>query len=94
MSQVEFNEENSPSILYAKFQSSNEPPGMVKWLVTKGIAKDASQANMILLVTMVAAIILTAIIFYKFVIGGSSKITPQELQIMHSVHQNMPGIKR
>lgn len=89
MSNVEFNDENKASMLYSKFQSSNEQPALVRWLLKIGLAKTPEQANMILICIAVVAVIATGIILYQTNGGGGgSKLTPAQLKLMQ---QNMPG---
>ncbi|HEY4503644.1 MAG TPA: hypothetical protein VJJ28_00845 [Candidatus Paceibacterota bacterium] len=70
MSNVEFNDEQKVSSLYAKFQSSNELPTLVRWIMRIGLAKTPSTANAILLGIAVLSVIATIVIFYRASGGG------------------------
>ncbi len=87
---VEFNDEKRPSILYARFQSSNEQPGLVRWLLSTGIVKTSDQANRVFIIVIIAALVVTGVILYATYGRGQSPLTPaqqqqiqQQLQSMH-----------
>lgn len=71
MGSVEFNDEGGagrPSLLYSKFQASNQSPKMVAWLKNHGLVKDDSQANGILLGITITAVVLTIVVIVAFVL--------------------------
>ena len=76
MSEVEFdNSESQSKMLYSKWQASNEQPMMVRWLINKGIVKNAAQANMILLGIAIVAFALS-LYFFFFAGPRPGKINP------------------
>ena len=71
MGSVEFNDEGGagkPSLLYSKFQASNQSPRMVAWLKERGLVKDDSQANGILLGVAITAFVLMLVVIFAFVL--------------------------
>lgn len=65
MSNVSFNEDENGggtgSLLYSRLQRSNQPPGMVRWLMRMGVKSEPS-ANFVLLgivLLVIAGIFLT-----------------------------------
>jgi hypothetical protein len=56
---VQFNEENqNSSVLYGKFERSNQPPGMVNMLMKMGVVKSANQAKYVLLGLVVILVLI------------------------------------
>lgn len=80
MSQVDFNNENNPSVLYSRFQSSSEAPGIVRWMMSSGVAKTREKANMFLLAIAIIAVLVAIFLVYKMNSGGQRTFTPQQLQ--------------
>ena len=78
---VDFNEEQQKaSILYARFQSSSKPPTLVEWLLKKGIVKNQSQANAILVLLTIVCLVLSAYIFYSFTMGRHVRtVVPKDI---------------
>ena len=91
MSQVEFNDENkNSSLLYAKFQSSNELPTLVRWIMSAGLAKTPEAANAILIGIAIVAVAVTGIVVYRMNSGGAvQKLTPAQQQAMEQAMRNM-----
>jgi hypothetical protein len=89
MPQVEFNNENSPSALYSKFQSSAQPPGIVQWMVSKGIAKTYETANMILLAITIIFVLVAVYLIYISSVAKNSNLTPLKLQQMQKMQQDL-----
>ena len=89
---VEFNDENKASVLYAKFQSSNQQPALVRWLMSSGVVKTAAQANTFLVVLVIAIFAVSGFIFYQSNGGGgSSKLTPAQIQVMEQAMNHAPS---
>ncbi len=66
---IEFNEENAMmNQAYQQQVQQANSSAFGRFLVARGIAKDDAQANMILLGIAVAAVILTVIVIFTFVI--------------------------
>lgn len=70
---VEFNEENIPISVR---RSQQAPSGLVHFLVSKGIARDESQANVMLVVVLVICLVG---IGYVMLSSGSSGPLPEPL---------------
>lgn len=83
MSQVDFNDEHKASVLYSRFQPSQEMPTLVRWIMKIGIANTPRGANAVLLGVAVLAFILTGVVIYKMNSGVKApKFTPQQIQMM------------
>ncbi len=78
MSQVDFNDEHKASVLYSRFQSSEQVPTLVQWVMKMGLAKTPTVANAILLGIAVVAAITAGIIFYNLNGGGGNKRTLEQ----------------
>lgn len=66
---IEFNEENAMmNQAYQQQVQQANSSAFGRFLVARGIAKDDAQANMVLLGIAVAAVILTVIVIFTFVI--------------------------
>ena len=78
MSNIEFEGENATSsnshLLYARIQASNRAPKLVDFLIRHKIVKNESQANAIILILVVVAIVFSIFFFGKFA-SGPLKIT-------------------
>ena len=85
---VEFNDEMKPSVLYSRFQASNQQPTLVRWILASGLVKTQSQANAVLLVIMCTAFILTGIVIYRMNAGGGggggTKPSPEQIRAMEA----------
>lgn len=53
-----------PSILYAKIVPQSEPPALVKWLKKRGLARNNTQANILLFLIIIGALAASAYFFY------------------------------
>lgn len=67
MSGIEF-DDNQTQNLYAQIAENNEATGLAKFLIEKGIAKDQSQANAVLTITMAVAFALTGFVVYTYLL--------------------------
>ncbi len=66
---IEFNEENAMmNQAYQQQVQQANSSAFGRFLVARGIAKDDAQANMILLGIAIAAVVLTIIVIFTFVI--------------------------
>ena len=81
MSNIEFENENQNqhgSFLYTKFQSSNQKPGIVNFLIRKNIVKNQTQANAILLILVLACFV-AAYFIYQHYNGQTVLMSPEQL---------------
>ncbi len=62
---VQFEEENSGSLLYGHFERGKEPPGMVKFILKTGIVKTPRQANIILLSFVLLGLLMTGHVMFS-----------------------------
>jgi hypothetical protein len=67
---VQFNEEDGSSLLYARFERSNQTPGMISLIKKVGIAKTDSQALYILVTVII--VLLGVMIFSISTLGSPS----------------------
>ena len=66
---IEFNEENAMmNQAYQQQVQQANSSAFGRFLIARGIAKDDAQANMILLGIAIAAVVLTIIVIFTFVI--------------------------
>ena len=90
MSQVEFNEEGkSASMLYAKFQASNEVPTLVRWLMSSGVAKSAGQANVYLIGIMLISLVTTGIVVYNMNSVPTKKFSDAQIKVLEENMRNI-----
>jgi hypothetical protein len=81
MSSIDFEADDQGArnnVLYSKFQSSSQKPRIVDFLIRKGIAKTESQANVILLATIVVLIVVSIFLF-RYNSYQNQPITPEQL---------------
>jgi hypothetical protein len=81
MSNIEFEGENQNqhnSFLYAKFQASNQKPGIVNFLIRKNIVKNQAQANAVLLI-LVLACLAAAYFVYQDYNSQAVLMSPEQL---------------
>ena len=86
---VEFDDQRKASALYAKFQSSDQEPALVRWVISSGIVKTADQANIVLVAITILALILAVVIFYKTNAPANSGFTPEQLQSIQRMNQGI-----
>jgi len=81
MSKIEFEEDKN--MLYSRFEASSKVPKIIEFVVKTGIAKDANQANMVLLGIVVLIVLVSLFLFWS---GGKSEpsLSPDEMQFLQS----------
>lgn len=63
MNNVEFDNDQGTSLLYARLQRSSVAPRLVQFLLTKKIARSERQANVVLLAMVVVLIALSSVVW-------------------------------
>jgi len=70
------------------------PKGMLAWLVKKNVVQNAKQAEVVLLVVTIGAVLLTIVIFVFFTGQPTHSITPEEKtqlqEMLIEMHANQP----
>ncbi len=64
MAGVEFDSENQASVLYSRWQTSDDTPKMVQMLMGWGLVKNREQANIILICIAICAFGLSVYFFF------------------------------
>lgn len=76
MADVQFEGEDSKSVLYRRFEAQSRAPKMAGWLLKFGIVKTLGQANLTLIVVALIAAGLAVYFFASTLRGSSGAVSP------------------